>query len=390
MGKGTLRTRLCAMLGIEYPIVLAGMGRQSGCTLAAAVSNAGGLGIVGATYLDPEQLHRWIGRMRELTDKPFGVDILAPAIGSMPSTREEIVATFPKEHVNFVDRLKKEIGVPEPTTWGHRYRLSPTFINEQIQVVLEERPAVFASALGLEPALLPRLHARGVKVFSMVGNVRTARRSAAAGADVIIAQGHESGGHTGRIGTLALVPQVVDAVRPVPVLAAGGIGDGRGLAAALMLGAEGVWVGTAFLCCDEAFVDYVKEGIISQGLADSHKQRILQATEEDTRVTRIYTGKTCRTLNDKLIERWEKERLPTLPLPFQRILLEDLQQGFSDIGRFEYVQATAGQISGMIKRTSSAKQMVADMVAQAVDTLERTAIGALGRESPQDGEPGRR
>jgi len=378
MRTKALHTRLCDLLGIEYPIMLAGMARTAGITLAAAVSNAGGLGVIGATYLDAEQLRRWIGRLRELTDKPFGVDILVPQIpsddGSGGTTFE-----FPQEHLRFVEGLKKEFALPEPTTDKHKFRLSPQFIKEQIQVVLEERPAVLASALGLEADILPELHARGIKVISMIGNVATARRVASADADIIIAQGHEAGGHTGRIGTLVLVPQVVDAVSPIPVVAAGGIGDGRGLAAALVLGAVGVWMGTAFLCCDEAFVDYVKEGIISQALADNWKQKVLRANEEDTKISRVHTGKTCRNIKDRLVDRWEKEGLPTLPLPYQRVLLEDVQWGFAEIAKFDYVQATAGQVSGMLRETKSAKQLIDEMVTQATDVLERIPASVLGR-----------
>jgi len=383
MGKNILSTTLCDLLGIEYPILLAGMARTAGIRLAAAVSNAGGLGVIGATYLDGGQLRRWIGRMRELTDKPFGVDLLVPQIPSTPSGSGrggETPYEYPPDHLSFVERLKTELEVPAPTTDEHKFRLSRQFIEEQVQVVLEERPAVLASGLGLQDDILPELHARGIKVISMVGNVRTARRVAEGGADIIVAQGHESGGHTGKIGTLVLVPQVVDAVSPIPVVAAGGIGDGRGLAAALALGAVGVWMGTAFLCCDEAFVDYVEEGIITQTLADNWQEKVLRATEEDTHISYVYTGKTCRNLKDKLVERWEKEGPPTLPMPYQRMLLEDLQWGLAEKGLFEYVQATAGQVSGMLTKKKPAKQLIDEMVTQAIEIFEQIPPSMLQRD----------
>lgn len=378
-----LQTKLCDLLGIKYPIILAGMGRTSGPTLAAAISNVGGLGIIGGTYLQPEELRDWIGRMRRLTDKPFGVDLLAPVMDAVSGEGREAATQLPPEHVAYVERLKRELGVAEPKTTRHRWGISQELVQRQIQVVLEERPPVFASGLGIPAQLIPELHAQGIKVIGMVGNVRNARRVAEAGADIIVAQGHEAGGHTGRIGTLALVPQVVDAVSPTPVVAAGGIGNGRGLVAALALGAVGVWVGTAFLLCNEAFVDHIEVGILSQAFVDNWKQKLVEASEEDTRVTRLYSGKTARYLHNKLIERWEKDGPPFLPMPWQRMLIDDLSAGLIEAGKSDYESGMAGQIAGMVKETKSARQLVEGMVAEAIEILQRLPEYAEGR-------PGRR
>jgi len=365
MKEHYLHTKLCDLFGIEYPIILAGMGRTSGPALVAAVSNAGGLGVIGATYLQPEQLRDWIKKTRQLTDKPFGVDLLVPRLAAA-DTYEEIKAQLPREHVEYVEKLKKELEVPEPKGTAHRWMMSQELVQGQLRVILEERPAVFTAGLGLPSEIVPELHERGIKIISLVGNVRNARRVAETGADVIVAQGHESGGHTGRIGTLALVPQVVDAVSPIPVVAAGGIADGRGLAAALSLGAVGALVGTAFLACEEASVDHISLGIMSQAYVDHWKQDILSATEEDASITRVYTGKTARHIKDKLIERWEeKDKFPTLPMPLQRILISDLIAGISQAGKFEYLSGMAGQIAGMLKESKSANQVVEEMVSQA-------------------------
>lgn len=363
-------TKLCELLGIKYPIILAGMGRTSGPTLVAAVSNAGGLGVIGGTFLQPEQLRDWIKKTRKLTDKPFGVDLLTPRLASS-DTYEEMRAQLPKEHVEYVEKLKKEFEVPEPRGTAYRWMMSQELVQGQLQVIVEERPAAFTSGLGLPSEIVPELHERGIKIISLVGNVRNARRVAEAGADVIVAQGHEAGGHTGRIGTLALVPQVVDAVSPIPVVAAGGIADGRGLAAALSLGAVGALVGTAFLVCEEASVDHISLGTMSQAYVDHWKQDILNATEEDTSITRIYTGKTARHIKDKFIERWEeKDKFPTLPMPLQRILIDDLREGLSQAGKFEYLSGMAGQIAGMLKQSKSAKQVVEEMVSQATEIIK--------------------
>jgi NAD(P)H-dependent flavin oxidoreductase YrpB (nitropropane dioxygenase family) len=262
------------LLGIEHPVILAGMGGVSTAELVAAVSNAGGLGVIGGATLSPQELRQEIRKVRALTDKPFGVDLLLPPLEDLPRAegagegeaarwRERI----PPQITETVARLKRHFGLPEAPPEAMP-RFSPAFLRRQVEVVLEERVPVFASGLGNPAPFVPDLHRNGAKVIALVGNVKNARRVKEGGADIIVAQGHEAGGHTGRIGTMALVPQVVDAVRPTPVVAAGGIGDGRGLAAALCLGAVGVWVGTAFLVAEESPLD------------PDLKRRILEATEE--------------------------------------------------------------------------------------------------------------
>jgi len=215
--------------------------------LVAAVSNAGGLGVIGAAMLDPRSLRQEIRKVRDLTDKPFGVDLL-------------LARDWPGQ-------------------------------GEMIEVICEERVPVFASGLGNPAPYVEKLHQAGVTVMAVVGNVRHARRVAEGGVAFVIAQGTEGGGHTGRIATMALVPQVVDAVRPTPVLAAGGIADGRGLVAALALGACGVWVGTRFVATREALAH------------DNYKRKILEASEEATVVTRCFTGKDCRVIKNRYLAR---------------------------------------------------------------------------------------
>jgi nitronate monooxygenase len=225
---------------------------------------------------------------------------------------------------------------------------------------------------------VPRAHDQGMKVIGLVGNVKNARRVAAAGADIIVAQGHEAGGHTGRVGTLALVPQVVDAVHPLPVVTAGGVGDARGLVASLALGACGVWVGTAFIMADEACIDIPKDWAVNVGVdpyaleqweIDHWKESILAATEEDTRVTRIYTGKTARFLNNRFIEAWERAEGKTLPMPLQTLLVCDTELGFREGRMTDYLAEFSGQIAGMLRERKSAGRIVGDMVRDAIEIL---------------------
>lgn len=384
MAKKALRTKLCDMLDIEYPIILAGMGGVCGPTIVAAVSNAGGLGVLGAAGLNPDQLRDWIEKTRSLTTRPFGVDLLLPKLDLPPISGKfsisELKAFLPAEELAFVDRLKKEIGIPDvevpPLEVDSDFVLGA---KKQIDVILEEQVPVFASGLGSPESIIPRAHARGMKVVGLVGNVRNARRVANSGADIIVAQGHEAGGHTGRIGTLALVPQVVDAVHPLPVVAAGGVGDGRGLVASLAMGACGVWVGTAFLLAHEACIDSPRDWVTNLGVdpydleqweIDHWKDRIIAATEEDTRVTRIYTGKTGRFISNKFIEAWERAGGKTLPMPLQTLLICEAELGLRKGRMTDYISEFGGQIAGMLKERKSAKQIVDEMVEGAISILK--------------------
>lgn len=370
MARPVLHTAFCDLAGVEYPITLAGMGPVAGvgpvasAELAAAVSNAGGLGVIGGSGYDPERLRGEIVRARALTDKPFGVDLLLPAnyLGEAadrppPADPRELV---PAEVWEGLRAMLATLDVPwveaptdRPAPAGRGGGMS----DEQMEVVIEERVPVFASGLGSPAPWLDRLHANGTLVLSLVGNVKNARRLADAGVDVIVAQGTEAGGHTGRIGTLPLVTQVIRAVAPLPVVAAGGIGDGRGVAAMLAAGATGVWCGTAFLVADEA----------SQPRAQV--ERILAATEEDTRVTRLYSGKTMRNIRNPLIDAWEASGIRALPMGVQTIAIRDVVHSLRAAGRDDLHMSPAGQIAGMLTETRPAAAILESIVAETVDIL---------------------
>ena len=313
-----LKSPICALFGIEHPILLAGMGGASTPELAAAVSNAGGLGIMGAAGLGPGQLREWIARCRALTDKPFGVDTLLPASvrrganRGWPSNRPSPRDLVP-EYRERARAFLAEEGIPEApaaAVWPQDDGpplFSKAFFEAQMEVVIEEAVPVYASGLGSPAAWLDRLRDKGTKVLAVIGTVRHARQLLPVGLDALVAQGHDGGGHNSPIGTMALIPQVVDAVEgKVPVLGAGGITDGRGVAAAMMLGADGAWVGSAFLASAEA------------GIEPGQKQAIVDATEEGTTVSRSVTGKPARIIRSKWTELWanDPEREP-LPMPYQ-------------------------------------------------------------------------
>jgi nitronate monooxygenase len=375
--KNALHTRLCEMLDIKYPIILAGMGGMGGPTsgpeLVAAVSNAGGLGVLGCAFLSPHKIEDMIRKTKKLTDKPFGVDTIIPPEVPQTGTTAEFQAELPSlapsaatDEPDVIEKLRKELGVPAPGG-GRGYLAnmaedavwSQEDFKRQVEVIIEHRVPVWAAALGDPAPYAKECHARGIKIIGVVASVRGARRLVKSGADIIAASGAESGGHNSRIGTMVLIPQVVDAVSPVPVAAGGGIGDGRGLVAALALGAVGVWCGTVFLGTHEAIYE------------DYHKQKILESTEDDTMVSKVITGKQARYLKNRLIAAWDKAGLPTLPMPMQSIAIVPILDGAYEAKMADIVPAPAGQIAGMIKELKPAKQVVEDMVTGALEVLDK-------------------
>jgi NAD(P)H-dependent flavin oxidoreductase YrpB (nitropropane dioxygenase family) len=378
MGRPVLRTRLCDILDIEYPVILAGMGGVATAELVAAVSEAGGLGIVGAATMPPDEIERQVRRIRDLTSKPFGVDILlpsgvaapqqaAPANGEKkeaPKIPANLREVLPPPYREFIESAEREFQLPakkdpneEMGAGIRRVGFGGNFPKSQADAILELKVPVFASGLGNPAPYVEQLHGIGSKVIALVGNVKNARRVADGGTDVVVAQGTEAGGHTGRIGTMALLPQVIDAVAPTPVCAAGGIGDGRGIAGALAMGADGVWVGTAFLVSREA------------SWPDVLKQRIIDATEEDTRVTRLYSGKTMRNINNPLIEYWESQKLDALPMGMQGIVSGEIMSAAREGGKPELLMNPAGQISGMLHEMRPAKEIMEQMVREAAEIM---------------------
>lgn len=303
-------SRICSALGITYPIFLGGMAHVSRARLVAAVSAAGGLGIIGSGGMPPEVLAQEIADVRRRTNLPFGVNLM----------------------------------------------LMDANIEAQLEVVLKERVPMVATGAGNPAPYIPRLKSAGIKVFPVVPAVSLARRVERAGADGIIAEGTESGGHVGEVTTMVLVPQVVDAVS-IPVVAAGGIADGRGFAAAIMLGAEGIQMGTRFLATTEAQVH------------ENFKHAILGANERGTIVTGRSIGAPVRTLTNKMAKqfaRYEEEKRTRDE--FETLAVGGLRRAVYD-GDIDTGSLMAGQISGMIDKIEPVDSLVARMVATAAHLL---------------------
>lgn len=367
-----LHSRICDILSIEYPIVLAGMGGASVPRLAAAVSNAGGLGVLGAAACSREELREWIREVRSLTDKPFGVDTLLPAsvrrdptdaAGAGNHSPSELIG----EYQAFADEFMRQEGLTKVSrprrgsnadAQGGPMFFSKEFFEEQMEVVVEEKVPVYAAGLGNPGPWMERMRENGTKVMAVIGSVKHALQVAAAGVDVVVAQGHDGGGHNSPIGTMALIPQVVDAMGGrVPVLGAGGIADGRGVAAAIMLGAEGAWVGTAFLATDEA------------GIQQFQKEVLVESGDADTVVSRSVTGKPARLVRNKWAQAWVEADKQPLPMPFQSMIAGPVLAAASQEQRKDIAPGFAGQGLGLIKAIRPAREVLQDLVSGAEQAL---------------------
>jgi len=355
----TISTPLTKLFGIQHPILLAGMNVAAGPELAAAVTNAGGLGVIGGVGYTPDFLRQQIEAVKSaLKDKnaPFGVDLLLPQVG----------------------------GSARKTNYDYTEGKLP----ELIDIIINEKAKLFVSAVGVPPRwAVDRLHAAGIPVMNMIGAPKHVSKALEAGVDIICAQGGEGGGHTGDVATSVLIPKVVDLCRgakspltggPVYVVAAGGIFDGRGLAAALCWGAQAVWVGTRFVCAKEA------------GAPPRHQQAIIKADYHDTIRTLIFTGRPMRVLKNEYIMKWENERATEIRdliakgvIPINKDIEERMNKG--DAPSPKEMAAVRpllmGQCAGAIADVKPAREIVNEMVSDAIAVLRSNTalVGPVGR-----------
>jgi NAD(P)H-dependent flavin oxidoreductase YrpB (nitropropane dioxygenase family) len=342
------------------------------------------MGVLGAVAHTPEQLDVDLTWIREQTKgRPFGVDLLIPRkyVGSEQGGlgAEGLLAMIPGEHRAWIDALLARYDVPAlPAASGdvapRQFRVDPKSMAPLIDVAFAHEVKLLASALGTPPVwLVERAHAAGIPVAALAGRPDHAVAHKVAGVDVVIAQGTEGGGHTGEIATMVLVPQVVDAVAPLPVLAAGGIASGRQMAAALALGADGVWCGSVWLTTNEAET------------SPAVKEKFLAATSADTRRSRSLTGKPARMLRTAWTDAWEAPDAPApLGMPLQSVLVADAQRRIQRVshkagtGARELATYFVGQVVGQMNEPKSTRRVVAEMIDEFVATMER--LEALVRE----------
>ncbi|MBE0480270.1 MAG: nitronate monooxygenase [Dehalococcoidia bacterium] len=365
MAKRKFHTRICDVLGIEYPVIQAGMGGFSDPPLVIAVSEAGGLGTLGAAVYEPDTLDAAIKEIRRGTSKPFAIDLLLPdSLKDMEGvSKEGLMKYIPDNYFEYLKELRKKFNVPDNY---HSNRGGALWTSEGtkalVQVCLDNNVPVIAAGLGRLGWVMPECRSRGIKTIAIGANVKMALKHVEDKVDVIVAQGYDAGGHTGNIGTLAVVPQIVDAVKPIPVAAAGGIADGRGLVAALALGAEGVWCGSMFLLSPEATV------------TEGQRDRIIAATERDAVITKAISGKTLRQLRTPFTEVWDKGPMPPLGWPFHNLLtldIVDYAYQHKDQKQYDEILVTpASQATRLLNRRRSAKKIIDDMIEEAARVLE--------------------
>jgi NAD(P)H-dependent flavin oxidoreductase YrpB (nitropropane dioxygenase family) len=362
-----MKTRASEMFGIDLPIFAFSHCRD----VVAAVSKAGGLGVLGALAFSPEQLEIELNWIDEHVDgKPYGVDVVMPAkyegAGELDPERmgEQLKEMIPQQHRDWVNQLLAEHDVPELSEedrsegllgWVHEKG------REQVQIALEHPIKLLANALGSPPKdVVDLAHEHNVKVAALCGSVQQAERHVNQGVDIVVAQGGEAGGHTGDVASLVLWPDVVDAVAPAPVLAAGGIGTGRQIAAALALGCEGVWTGSIWLTTAEA-----DTGTMAM-------EKLLAAGARDTVRSRSWTGKPARMLRTEWTEAWEREDSPgTLPMPLQFMLINDAMRRINKFNVKELTTMPVGQIVGRMNTVRPVRDVMFDLVDEFVESSQK-------------------
>lgn len=369
-----MRTELCERFGIDVPIFAFTHFRD----VVVAVSKAGGMGVLGAVGFSPEQLEReclWIDE--HIGDKPYGVDTVIPqkyeGMGEADPKKleEQLMAAVPQQHRDFAAKLLTDHGVPELPSDVEQMGLlgwTEATANPQIDVALSHpNVKLIANALGTPPDdVIKRIHESGRLVAALCGSAKQALHHKNADVDIIIAQGHEGGGHTGEVGSVVLWPEVIDAVAPVPVLAAGGIGSGRQMAAAMALGAQGIWCGSIWLTVKEASTPM------------EQKESLLNAGSRDTIRSRSVTGKPARMLKNAWTEAWENPENPKpLGMPLQGLVTMDMVMRTSIYAEKSQDVAfnPVGQVVGSMNQILPAKNLIDELIDDYIEAVERMHQG---------------
>jgi NAD(P)H-dependent flavin oxidoreductase YrpB (nitropropane dioxygenase family) len=364
-----MRTELCDRLGIEFPIFAFTHCRD----VVAAVSNAGGFGVLGAVGFTPEQIEvecKWIDE--HVGDRPYGVDLVIPAkyegMGELDPVKLEaqLREMIPLEHREFAAKLLADAGVPEIPPDEKRGELlgwTQATAQPQLDVALShDKVRLIANALGTPPPeIVEQVQGSGRLIAALCGRIHQAKRHQEAGVDIVIAQGTEGGGHTGEIGSMVLWPQIIDAVAPTPVLAAGGIATGRQMAAALAMGAQGIWTGSLWLTVEEA------------ECPPAQMDTYLSATSEDTARSRSYTGKPCRMLRNRWTEAWDADDTPDpLGMPLQGMVTADaIQRTHRYASSAQNVAFNPiGQVVGQLDHVRSCREVVLELVEEYLEAVD--------------------
>ncbi|WP_132992988.1 NAD(P)H-dependent flavin oxidoreductase [Gordonia zhaorongruii] len=371
-----MKTELCERFGIEYPI----FGFTPSQDVAAAISRAGGLGVLGCVrFNEAEELDEVLEWMHENTDgKPFGVDVVMPAKIPTEGSKVDLDSMIPPEHRAFVERTLDDLGVPPLPDGGDRVNTGVlgwlhSVARSHVDIAMEHarkygQIKLIANALGSPPSdVIGTAHDNGVAVAALAGAKEHALSHVEAGVDIVIAQGYEGGGHTGEVTSMILWPELVDVLGDkAPVLAAGGVGDGRQIAAAIALGAQGVWMGTYWLTAAEYDLGATGAG------PSTVQQALLSATSRDTVRRRIYSGKPARLLKTRWTDAWDADNAPEpLPMPLQNLLVGEAHARISVADDPEVVAMPAGQIVGRCNEITPVAELVEGLVADYADAVAR-------------------
>ena len=363
-----MKTGVCNTLNIELPIFAFTHCRD----VVVEVSRAGGMGVLGAVGFTPEQLAAeltWIDE--HIEGRPYGVDILIPGNYERASIETaDLLERIPEQHRQYmsdycernnIPELPKELAAELMQKEYSRINMTPETSEKLLDIALQHPISLVVNALGTPPKeKVDMLHAKGIKVGSLVGKPEHALAQVKAGVDIIVAQGSEAGGHTGSISSMVLWPQVVDAVAPVPVLAAGGIGNGRQMAAALTLGTEGVWCGSIWL------------GTEQSELNPNMKQRLFEAKSDHAIQSRAMSGKPCRMLRSGFSDAWSAPDAPAaLPMPLQTLATLETRLRIDRSAASEHMSYPVGQIVGTMNSETTVRQVVYDLLNEFLDATER-------------------
>jgi NAD(P)H-dependent flavin oxidoreductase YrpB (nitropropane dioxygenase family) len=362
-------TKLTELFGIDFPLFAFSHCRD----VVAAVTNAGGFGVLGASEFRTEQLNAELDWIDERVDrKPYGVDLVMPArqvargLVDPVDYRSDFLAMIPESHISYVERLLADHGVPQLDD-PDDYAMDATGLThegsaQRLEVALKHPISLLVNALGPMPVgVVERAHTLGIVTAGLVGSAEHAIKQVANGVDVVVAQGNEAGGHCGEISTMVLIPDVVDAVPTTPVLAAGGIGSGRQIAAALALGAEGVWTGSIWLTTAES------------GVTPVLRDRLLAAKSSDTVRSKAMTGKPARQLRSAWTEAWDDVEAPLqpLPMPLQTLLFAPVKERVERAGASALVGEAVGQIVGRMNAVQSARDLCFALASETADAVQR-------------------
>lgn len=356
------RTPICERLGIRHPI----FGFSHSVDVAVAIAEAGGFPVLGLARELPHEIAHILDEVqRRMGDRPYGIDLMLPSRVPQAASIDELRGTLPAGHVDFVQGLRERFGVQAPTrpSFFTTQVRSEALFNEQIEAVLSSNCRGVATAIGLRADLIERAKARGKLTFSLVGSVRHARKAMDMGVEVLVAQGYDAGGHTGPVGTLSLLPQIIDVAEGRPVLAAGGIGTGEQVLGTIAMGAQGAWLGTLWMAARE---NHTPTALL---------RRLVDSASEDTLITRAHSGKPCRVVRSEWIDAWQQpDAPPPLDMPLQQVLTGDVFASLHEHDDPRLIYEAAGQSVFAIRGETTVAEQMAGLVSgmeRAWSRLER-------------------